>query len=90
MKSALKDLDDRTKSRRRRVLSDQYDRVLLDLTGYYRDVLVVQSGANVELVNEELRESIERVASVDDDQQPCEELSQLLKREIRLLQTLIH
>lgn len=67
MKSALKDLDDRTKSRRRRVLSDQYDRVLLDLTGYYRDVLVVQSGANVELVNEELRESIERVASVDDE-----------------------
>ena len=67
MKSALKDLDDRAKSRRRRVLSDQYDRVLLDLTGYYRDVLVIQSGADVELVNEELRESIERVASVDDE-----------------------
>jgi DNA polymerase-3 subunit delta' len=67
MKSALKDLDDRAKSRRRRVLSDQYDRVLLDLTGYYRDVLVIQSGAEVELVNEELRESIERVASVDDE-----------------------
>jgi len=67
MKSALKDLDDRAKSRRRRVLSDQYDRVLLDLTGYYRDVLVIQSGAKVELVNEELRESIERVASVDDE-----------------------
>jgi DNA polymerase-3 subunit delta' len=67
MKSALKDLDDRSKSRRRRVLSDQYDRVLLDLTGYYRDVLVIQSGADVELINEELRESIERVASVDDE-----------------------
>jgi len=67
MKSALKDLDDRAKGRRRRVLSDQYDRVLLDLTGFYRDVLVVQSGAEVELVNEELRESIERVASIDDE-----------------------
>ena len=66
MKSALKALDDRMKGRRKRVLTDQYDRVLLDLTGYYRDVLVVQSGANVELVNEELRESIERVASIDD------------------------
>jgi DNA polymerase-3 subunit delta' len=41
--------------------------VLLDLTGYYRDVLVVQSGADVGLVNEELREAIERVASVDDE-----------------------
>jgi DNA polymerase-3 subunit delta' len=49
------------------VLMDQYDRVLLDLTGYYRDVLVVQSGAQVELVNEELREAITRVASVDDE-----------------------
>lgn len=67
MKSALKDLDDRAKSRRRRVLSDQYDRVLLDLTGYYRDVLVVQAGAEVELINEELRESIERVAGTDDE-----------------------
>jgi len=66
MKSALKVLETRTKARHRRVLSDQYDRVLLDLTGYYRDVLVVQSGADVELVNEELRESIERVASIDD------------------------
>jgi DNA polymerase-3 subunit delta' len=67
MKSALKALDDRMKGRRKRVLTDQYDRVLLDLTGYYRDVLVVQSGADVELVNEELRESIERVASIDDE-----------------------
>jgi DNA polymerase-3 subunit delta' len=67
MKSALKDLDERAKSRRRRVLSDQYDRVLLDLTGFYRDVLVVQSGSDVELINEELLESIERVASIDNE-----------------------
>lgn len=64
-KSALKDLEDRAKGRRRRVLMDQYDRVLLDLTSYYRDVLVIQSGAQVELINEELREAITRVANVD-------------------------
>jgi DNA polymerase-3 subunit delta' len=64
-KSALKDLEDRAKGRRRRVLMDQYDRVLLDLTSYYRDVLVIQSGAQVELVNEELREAITRVANVE-------------------------
>ena len=67
MKSSLKSLDERIKSRRRRVLSDQYDRVLLDLTGYYRDVLVIQSGASVELINEEMREVIGRVASADDE-----------------------
>jgi DNA polymerase-3 subunit delta' len=67
MKSALKVLEDRMKGRRKRVLTDQYDRVLLDLTGFYRDVLVVQSGSDVELINEELRESIERVAGIDDE-----------------------
>jgi DNA polymerase-3 subunit delta' len=67
MKSSLKSLEERIKARRRRILSDQYDRVLLDLTGYYRDVLVIQSGASVELINEEIREAIVRVASVDDE-----------------------
>jgi DNA polymerase-3 subunit delta' len=67
MKSALKDLDDRMKKRRRRIVADQYDRVLLDLTGYYRDILVLQSGSDVELINEELRPALQRVAEVDDE-----------------------
>ena len=63
MKSALKDLEKRSKTRLRRILSDQYDRVLLDITGVYRDVLVVQSGSDVELINEELRNQIIDLAS---------------------------
>ena len=63
IKSAVKALEKRSKDRRRRVLSDQFDRVLLDLTGFYRDVLVVQSGAELELINEEHRAKVEKVAS---------------------------
>lgn len=63
IKSAVKASEKRAKDRRRRVLSDQYDRVLLDLTGFYRDVLVVQSEAKTELINEEIRTKIEKVAS---------------------------
>jgi DNA polymerase-3 subunit delta' len=63
IKSAVKASEKRAKDRRRRVLSDQYDRVLLDLTGFYRDVLVVQSDAKTELINEEIRTKIEKVAS---------------------------
>ena len=63
IKSAVKALEKRAKDRRRRVLSDQYDRVLLDLTGFYRDVLVIQSGAQTELINEEIRSKIEKVAN---------------------------
>jgi DNA polymerase III subunit delta' len=58
MKSALKDLEKRAKTRHRRLLNDQYDRILLDLTAVYRDVLVIQSGSDVTLINEELRGQI--------------------------------
>lgn len=38
-------------SRARRVLRDQFDRVLADLTGFYRDVLMVQTGSSSEVIN---------------------------------------
>src|ERR1700722_18259977 len=48
---ALRDLESRQKSRATRVQRDSLDRALLDLAGYYRDVLAVQLGADVELAN---------------------------------------
>jgi DNA polymerase III subunit delta' len=57
---ALRDLEDRQKSRATRLKRDSLDRALLDLAGFYRDVLAIQFGAAVELTNEirseELRE----------------------------------
>lgn len=63
MKSALKDLEKRAKTRHRRMLNDQFDRILLDLTAVYRDVLVMQSGAQVEVINLELTDAIIELAS---------------------------
>ncbi|MEU8302916.1 DNA polymerase III subunit delta' [Actinomadura sp. NPDC048955] len=51
---ALKELEDRQKSRATRILRDALDRTLLDLASYYRDVLTLQLGAGSELVNIEL------------------------------------
>jgi DNA polymerase-3 subunit delta' len=65
LKSALKDLEKRAKTRHRRLLNDQYDRILLDLTAVYRDVLVVQAESNVPLINEELRSQITDLAEQD-------------------------
>jgi DNA polymerase III subunit delta' len=48
---ALHDLESRQKSRATRVKRDSLDRALLDLAGYYRDVLALQLGAEVELAN---------------------------------------
>jgi DNA polymerase III subunit delta' len=50
---AMKELEDRQKSRATRMKRDALDRALLDLASYYRDVLMVQVGASVELVNED-------------------------------------
>ncbi|GAB2829057.1 DNA polymerase III subunit delta' [Actinoallomurus bryophytorum] len=50
---AIKELEDRQKSRATRTKRDALDRALLDLASYYRDLLVVQLGADVELVNVE-------------------------------------
>lgn len=49
---AMRDLEARQKSRATRLKRDALDRALLDLAGYYRDVLVVQLGARVETANE--------------------------------------
>jgi DNA polymerase-3 subunit delta' len=51
MAGAMKDLEDRQKSRATRVKRDTLDQALLDLAQYYRDVLMVQVGADVELAN---------------------------------------
>ncbi|MGO9082152.1 MAG: DNA polymerase III subunit delta' [Streptosporangiaceae bacterium] len=48
---ALRDLEDRQKSRSTRLKRDALDRALLDLAAFYRDVLAVQLGASVELAN---------------------------------------
>ena len=62
-KGALKALEDRQKKRRRRVVRDQLDRAVVDLIAFYRDVLVLQLGAFCDLVNDEMRPQIERVAA---------------------------
>ena len=61
-KSALKDLEDRQNARRSRTVRDELDRVLVDLLAWFRDVLVLQHEAPVELVNEEMRPDLARMA----------------------------
>ena len=48
---AVKDLEDRQKSRATRLKRDALDRTLLDLAAFYRDVLAVQLGAGVDLAS---------------------------------------
>jgi DNA polymerase III subunit delta' len=60
---ALRELEDRQKSRATRVKRDSLDRALLDLAGFYRDVLAIQLRASVELANETRDEELAQVAA---------------------------
>src|SRR6201996_4787596 len=53
MAGAMKDLEDRQKSRATRVKRDTLDQALLELALFYRDILMLQLGAGVELANPE-------------------------------------
>ena len=59
---AMKDLQKSHKSRRTRMVRDQIDRALLDLVGFYRDVLILQVDSDVGLINEEMRTQLSQVA----------------------------
>ncbi|WP_327344243.1 DNA polymerase III subunit delta' [Streptomyces europaeiscabiei] len=58
----MKDLEDKQKRRRTRAQRDSLDLALTELTGFYRDVLVLQLGSRVALANVEVRDSLERMA----------------------------
>jgi DNA polymerase III subunit delta' len=60
---ALKELEDQQKSRARRVKLDSMDGALLELAAFYRDVLMVQLGADVELVNADHLAELRRLAA---------------------------
>jgi DNA polymerase III subunit delta' len=60
---ALKDLEDRQKSRATRLKRDALDRALLDLAAFYRDVLTVQLRADVELASAGHEAELRRLAA---------------------------
>ncbi len=62
MAGAMKDLEDRQKSRATRVKRDTLDSALLELAAFYRDVLMVQVGADVELANADRLDDLRRLA----------------------------
>ncbi|MEV0602115.1 DNA polymerase III subunit delta' [Streptomyces sp. NPDC050315] len=59
----MKELQDRQKRRSTRTQRDSLDLALTDLTGFYRDVLALQLGTAAELANEDVRDSVQRIAN---------------------------
>jgi DNA polymerase III subunit delta' len=81
---ALRDLEGRQKSRATRVQRDSLDRALLDLAGYYRDVLAVQLGADVELANAGQRTELGRLAAASAPEATVRRIEAIMKCRERL------
>ena len=63
MEAAEKELQRRQKVRGTRTVRDQVDRALVDMMGMYRDVLFLQVGAELPLINDEMRPQLHRLAA---------------------------
>jgi DNA polymerase-3 subunit delta' len=63
LRSQLRALEEDQKRRATRSLRDGIDRILVDLASLFRDILVTQLGAAVELVNLEVADDIARAAA---------------------------
>ena len=77
--AALKELEDQQKLRVKRLQRDALDRVLTELTGYYRDVLAVQTAPEVALVNADLADEIAPVAHRSTPEQTVRALDAILE-----------
>lgn len=63
LRTEFKALEEAQKRRNNRSLRDALDRIFVDLLALYRDVLTIQLGGGVDLVNEDLRREIEQLAA---------------------------
>lgn len=66
LRARVRDLEDDQKRRSKRALADAIDRTLTDLLSFYRDVLAVQLGADVALVNVDMARQVEDIAKSTD------------------------
>lgn len=75
--SEAKELAKNQKRRRKRLVVDEVDRVLVDLIGLFRDVLIVQTYAQIPLINEELSSQVEQMAVASSLEQTVRRLEAL-------------
>ena len=77
--AAIRDLEEQQKMRAKRMQRDALDRVLTELTGYFRDVLAAQSGPDVPLINQDLADEIQPLAKRSTGEQAIRALDAILE-----------
>lgn len=80
----FRELTELQKKRAKRAVRDEVDRDLLDLVSFYRDVMTVQTGAEVEMVNSELAPDVEKVARLGEPESTLRSMEAVLKARERI------
>ncbi|MEU4235116.1 DNA polymerase III subunit delta' [Nonomuraea sp. NPDC026600] len=81
---ALKELEDRQKSRATRIKRDSLDAALLELVSFYRDVLAMQFSAGVELANDDIRFDLDQLAKVSTPEETLRRIDAIMRCRERL------
>jgi DNA polymerase-3 subunit delta' len=84
LRADIKALEEEQKRRATRSLRDGIDRILVDLMSLYRDVLIIQLSAATELVNTELKNQIEQLATNSNASETITRLEAISTARIRI------
>jgi DNA polymerase-3 subunit delta' len=84
LRADLKALEEGQKRRATRSLRDGIDRILVDLMSLYRDVLIVELGAESDLVNADLRIQIQELAATSTASEVITKLEALAQARVRI------
>ena len=84
LRTDIKQLEEAQKRRATRSLRDGIDRILVDLTSLYRDILTLQLDAQTELVNKDLLQQLHQAASESSAQDSISKLEAISQARIRI------
>lgn len=80
----LRQLEEQQKRRATRAQRDHLDRAMVDLLAFYRDVVAVQLGAGVDLVNADVEEAVHALAARSTAEQTLRRMDAIGEARVRL------
>ena len=84
LRSDIKALEEAQKRRSTRSLRDGIDRILVDLMSLYRDIMTIQLAAKADLVNQDLRDLLDEVASSSTPAHTISKLEAMSQARVRI------
>ena len=84
VRAQFRELEELQKRRATRLKRDNLDRAMIDILALYRDVLTVQLGADVALVNSDFAEQIQHLAKESTPEQSVRRMDAIAEARLRL------